>query len=87
MYGCFGSKPAERFRRKELQVFASAHSGAAIPVTANSGHLTVPGRASEKGRQEPSAQVRTNGRHGGDETFFVIRPVDPSKMVPKLAGV
>ena len=24
---------------------------------------------------------------GGEETFFVIRPVDPSKMVPKLAGV
>ena len=24
---------------------------------------------------------------GGDETFFVIRPVDLSKMVPKLADV
>jgi hypothetical protein len=24
---------------------------------------------------------------GGGETFFVIRPVDPSKMVLKLAGV
>jgi hypothetical protein len=24
---------------------------------------------------------------GGEETFFVIRPVDPSKMVPKLDGV
>jgi len=29
---------------------------------------------------------RTAGM-GGEETFFVIRPVDPSKMVPKLAGV
>ena len=30
------SKPAERLRPKERQVFDSAHSGAAIPLTAKS---------------------------------------------------
>ena len=36
----------------------------------------------------PQHQSREAGScMGGEETFFVIRPVDPSKMVPKLAGV
>ena len=76
-----GSKRTERLGRNEQQVFDSAHSGAAVPLTANSGHSTVLAERPWLGRVPPRRQRCLNHRMGGLRRELLFQGVDHHQRV------